>query len=81
MTLDKEALRHAVAVFYDTLSGDGNQKDKMDWADKMFDFTARFDELAHVRSLVFRAVHPILNNLSCLTRHSIWRKNMAEKRK
>lgn len=56
-SVNRDTLREAVARFYDTLGGVGNQYDKMKWADKMFAFTARIDEVAHVRSLVFRAIH------------------------
>lgn len=53
--LEGEALRVAVAEYYDSINGIGNQTTKLEAAAKMFEFTSRKDELAHVRSLVFKA--------------------------
>ena len=65
--LKGEALRVAVAEYYDSINGIGNQSAKLDAAAKMFELTSRKAELAHVRSLVFKALYSVPQQPQLLT--------------
>jgi len=55
--LQGEELRESIIIFYDTIKAIGDYHSRMALADEVFGITLIKDEIAHVRSLVFRAYY------------------------
>jgi len=55
--LKGEKFRERVVLMYDSLKNVSGYENRMQLADKLYELTSKKDEIAHIRSLVFRAAY------------------------